>query len=215
MQNAFEQMNSMYRYQRYFYNATRKYYLLGRDRLISQLPVRPGSRILEVGCGTSRNLIILAERNADANFFGLDASSEMLKTAGEMIGTRQLTNISLRTALADDFSYSSTFGLERPFDTIFFSYSITMIPTWKESITTALLNLSSGGCFYIVDFYDQKDLPQWFGALLRNWLKRFHVQFWQDLMPYLEDLERCGLGKLEITPIARRYAFLARFEKAV
>jgi S-adenosylmethionine-diacylgycerolhomoserine-N-methlytransferase len=214
MNSAFEQMDSMYRYQRYFYNATRKYYLLGRDKLISQLSIRPGSRTLEVGCGTSRNLIILAEKNADASFFGLDASSEMLKTAREKIDAKKLKNISLETALAEDFSYSETFGQEKPFDTIFFSYSISMIPTWKESIAAALTNLSSGGAFYIVDFYDQKDLPGWFGAMLRGWLRRFHVQFWRDLMPYLEDLEDRGLGKLEITPIARRYAFLAKFEKA-
>jgi len=207
-------MNSMYRYQRYFYNATRKYYLLGRDKLISELSILPGSRTLEIGCGTSRNLIILAKQNTEASFFGLDASSEMLKTAGETIKAEKLKNISLCTALADDFSYDGTFGLEKPFDTIFFSYSISMIPTWKESIDAALANLAGGGSFYIVDFYDQKDLPGWFGTLLRSWLRKFHVHFWHDLMPHLKGLEDRGLGKLEITPIARRYAFLAKFEKA-
>ena len=33
MTTAFEKMDKMYRHQRYFYDLTRKYYLLGRDRL--------------------------------------------------------------------------------------------------------------------------------------------------------------------------------------
>lgn len=215
MQNAFEKMNRMYRHQRYFYNITRKYYLLGRDKLIAQMDVQPGENVLEVGCGTGRNLIILAKKYPNANFFGLDASSEMLRTAQTKIDDLNLKNIRLETALADDFSYRETFNLKKPFDGIFFSYSISMIPTWKESIAVVLTNLARGGNFYIVDFYDQKDLPQWFRRILKNWLEKFHVQFWSGLLPHLEELEKQGLGKLEISAIVCRYAFITKFEKTV
>lgn len=215
MTNAFEQMDSMYRYQRYFYNFTRKYYLLGRDKLIERMNIQAGENILEVGCGTGRNLIILAKKYPHTNFFGLDASTEMLKTAQTKIDAQNLKNISLKTALADDFNFQQTFNLEKPFNGIFFSYSISMISTWKESIATALANLTSGGSFYIVDFYDQKDLPVWFQRILKKWLSKFHVQFWKGLLPHLQDLEKQGCGKLKITSIARRYAFLTKFEKKV
>ena len=213
MTEAFENMDRMYRHQRYFYDLTRKYYLFGRDRLIAQMNVQTGENVLEVGCGTGRNLIILAQKNPAANFFGLDASGEMLKTAQAKIDAENLKNITLETALADTFSYRETFDLAEPFDTIFFSYSISMIPVWRESIQNALANLKSGRSFYIVDFYDQKDLPRWFQKVLRGWLKKFHVQFWGDLMPYLEDLEKQGVGKLKITSVAKRYAFIAEFQK--
>lgn len=211
MSEAFENMDKMYRHQRYFYDLTRKYYLLGRDKLIAEMDVKPNENILEVGCGTARNLRILATKYPHANFFGLDASSEMLKTAEEK--TANLKNINLKTALADDFNYKQTFGLSKQFDTIYFSYSISMIPPWKESIANALANLKQGGSLYIVDFYDQKDLPAWFKKLLQGWLKQFHVQFWGDLMPHLESLEREGLGKLEIIPLYKRYSFIAKFTK--
>ena len=81
MSETFEKMDSTYRVQRYFYDVTRKYYLLGRDRLLREMNVQPGETVLEVGCGTGRNLIILARRHPDARFFGLDASASMLETA--------------------------------------------------------------------------------------------------------------------------------------
>ena len=214
MTDAFENMDRMYRHQRYFYDITRKYYLLGRDKLIAQMDVQTGENVLEVGCGTARNLIILAKKYPKTNFFGLDASSEMLKTSQLKVDAKHIKNINLKVALADDFTFRETFGLAEPFDTIYFSYSISMIPTWKESIANGLKNLKNGHSFYIVDFYDQKDLPKAFQKILQGWLKQFHVQFWGDLMPHLESLEREGLGKLEIIPLYKRYSFIAKFTKA-
>ena len=138
----------------------------------------------------------------------------MLETAQAKIDAANASNIELKTALADDFSFDKTFDLTKPFDKIFFSYSISMIPVWRESIDNALRNLKLSGSFYIVDFYDQKDLPKAFQKLLQGWLKKFHVQFWDDLMPHLRSLDGRGAGKLSITPIFRRYAFIARFQKA-
>jgi S-adenosylmethionine-diacylgycerolhomoserine-N-methlytransferase len=211
--DAFESMDKMYRYQRYFYDLTRKYYLLGRDKLIAEMKIQNGENILEVGCGTGRNLAILAQKYPNANFFGLDASSVMIEESQKKIEAKTLQNIQLQIALADDFTFDKTFNLEKPFDTIFFSYSISMIPPWKESIANTLKNLKSGGSFCIVDFYDQKDLPGWFQKLLQGWLRQFHVQFWGELMPHLESLEKQGLGKLTVTSLYRRYSFIAKFEK--
>jgi S-adenosylmethionine-diacylgycerolhomoserine-N-methlytransferase len=55
-----EEMDEMYRWTRYVYDFTRKYYLLGRDRLLRDMELKPGDRVLEIGCGTARNLIRLA-----------------------------------------------------------------------------------------------------------------------------------------------------------
>ena len=211
--DAFEKMDKMYRRQRYFYDLTRKYYLLGRDKLIEKMNVADGENILEVGCGTGRNLIILARKFPNSRFYGLDASAEMLKTAEAKVDAENLKNISLKTALADDFDYRKTFSLENPFDTIYFSYSISIIPTWKESIENALANLKAGGSVYIVDFYDQKDLPAWFRRILKSWLKQFHVKYQEELLSHLENLEMQNSGKLSVNSIYKSYAFIAEFKK--
>ena len=74
-------MDKLYRRQRHIYDFTRKYYLFGRDRLIRNLGLKPGQRLVEIGCGTARNLIAIARRYPEARLFGLDASAEMLETA--------------------------------------------------------------------------------------------------------------------------------------
>ena len=76
-----QHMDAIYRYQRYIYDATRKYYLLGRDRLLDELEPPPGGSVLEIACGTGRNLIGAARRYPDARFYGFDISSAMLDTA--------------------------------------------------------------------------------------------------------------------------------------
>ncbi len=211
MSDAFENMDRMYRLQRYFYDFTRKYYLLGRDQLLREMDMKAGETVLEIGCGTARNLIVLAKRHPDTNLYGLDASSAMLETARSKADSAGITNITLKTALADDFSFDQTFGLSEPFDKIFFSYSISMIPPWRESIENAVKNLKTGGTIYIVDFFDQRNWP----AMLRRpfawWLRKFGVAYPNGLRSYLSELENSGKGTSHFRTCFRTYAFVSKF----
>ena len=71
-------MDDVYRYQRLIYDLTRKYYLLGRDHLIRELGATPDAHVLEVGCGTGRNLEKIGQRYPKAALYGLDISEQML-----------------------------------------------------------------------------------------------------------------------------------------
>ena len=87
-----ELMDSVYRYQRYIYDFTRKYYLFGRDSLIADLALAPDARLVEIGCGTARNLIAVAHAYPQARLFGLDASAAMLQTAAVQVRRAGLSN---------------------------------------------------------------------------------------------------------------------------
>jgi len=77
-------MDRVYRWQRRFgfYDLTRKYYLLARDPMIAGLDPPPGGAMLEIGCGTGRNLVRAARLYPGVALHGIDISREMLAAAG-------------------------------------------------------------------------------------------------------------------------------------
>jgi S-adenosylmethionine-diacylgycerolhomoserine-N-methlytransferase len=181
-------MDRLYRRQRHFYDLTRKHYLLGRDRLIDGLAPPSGSRVLEIGCGTARNLVAAAARWPQAQFYGIDISAEMLSTARQVIGRTDVAHrITLARADATEFDPAWLFGVPC-FSRIFFSYSLSMIPGWQDALVEAISWLSPDGELHVVDFGGQERLPGWFRAGLRQWLARFHVSPRDDLQDELEML---------------------------
>ena len=200
-------MDGNYRWQRHVYDLTRRYYLFGRDRLLQTLAPEPGERILEAGCGTARNLLVLARQQPRANFFGLDASALMLETAAARV-TRSGTNdrIMLRCELAEQLDHRATFGLERPFDAVFYSYALSMIPPWRSALAAGWENLRPGGRLLVVDFWDARGLPRWCGRMLRGWLACFHTYPQPEIIAFINGLP--GGEPTRVEPVGPRYAFL-------
>ena len=169
-------MDRIYGRQRHIYDLTRRYFLLGRDALIAELKPPAGGSVIEIGCGTGRNLIAAARAYPDAAFFGLDVSSAMLSTARANIRRAGLeTRIKLALGDAARFDAAALFG-RSSFDRAFFSYSLSMIPPWREALDQAFALVEpTGGRLMIVDFGEQQRLPIWFRRMLRAWLAKFHV----------------------------------------
>lgn len=181
-------MDAMYRIQRHVYDFTRKPYLLGRDAMLNKLDARPGSSVLEIGCGTGRNLILAARKYPGARLFGLDVSAQMLSTAQTSVARSGLVSrISLTLADATAFDPADLFGVNQ-FDRIFISYALSMIPVWEAVLRQALMRLAPGGRLHIVDFGDQAGLPDWFRAGLRHWLALFDVHPRAGLVPFTMSL---------------------------
>lgn len=203
-------MDRMYRYQRHIYDLTRKYYLFGRDRMIAGLKAPAGASILEVGCGTGRNLALTRRHYPEAKLFGLDISGEMLQTArANLAGSEQqpvLIVADATTFRPEDFGVAG-------FDRIIISYAVSMIPAWEDAITAALAALNPNGSLHIVDFGQQERLPVWFRRLLQAWLRRFHVTPRANLRGVLEKkLEPIG-ADLIFEEIGGGYAWHAVIRK--
>jgi S-adenosylmethionine-diacylgycerolhomoserine-N-methlytransferase len=202
-------MDRMYRRQRHIYDLTRKFYLLGRDELIDALTPPPGGAVLEIACGTGRNLIRAARSYPRARFYGLDVSEEMLTTARERVAAAGLSaRITLARADACNFDPQALFGVAA-FDRVFISYALSMIPPWQRAAEEAARRLAPGGVLHIVDFGDQGDLPRWFRATLTAWLRQFSVTPRLGLEDALRRLAEAREMSLDFRPLFRRYAYLA------
>jgi S-adenosylmethionine-diacylgycerolhomoserine-N-methlytransferase len=207
--DAATRMDRMYRPQRYIYDLTRKPYLLGRDRLIAGLAPPDGGTILEIGCGTGRNLIHAARRYPSACCYGVDISPVMLAVAQRSVATAGLAaRISLAQGDAASFDPEALLG-QRRFDRIFISYALSMIPPWRETIAHGFELLSPNGSLHIVDFGDQAGMPAWFRALLKHWLDLFHVTPRGDLEIECRAMAAARGLPHDFSTLYRGYAFHA------
>jgi S-adenosylmethionine-diacylgycerolhomoserine-N-methlytransferase len=178
---ATRRMNRAYRRQRHIYDGTRRYYLLGRDQLIAHLRPGAGATVLEIGCGTGRNLVHAAGRYPDARFFGIDVSTEMLTSAISAISRRGMAD-RIRVAHGDGtrFDPQNLFGIAS-FDHVMIPYSLSMIADWRCVLQAAASRLRPGGQLHVVDFGGQERLPRIARTLLFRWLAMFDVTPRDDL----------------------------------
>lgn len=202
-------MDRIYRYQRHIYDLTRKFYLLGRDELIRALDPSLRGHVLEVGCGTGRNLIAAAQAYPLTRFYGLDISAEMLETARANIVRAGLSDrILLARGDATQFDAAALFG-QPTYDRVFFSYALSMVPDWRAAVEAGMHVLAPGGRLHVVDFGQQERLPRAFRAVLFAWLRRFHVAPRAELPQVLADLAEAEGAAHRFRPLYRGYAWSA------
>ncbi len=196
-------MDATYAWQRHIYDVTRKYFLFGRDRLIATLEVPPGGTVLEVGCGTGRNLIQVARRYPTARLFGFDISEAMLTTARASIERAGLADrITLKQADATNFDAGALFG-EAQYDRVFFSYTLSMIPNWKAALQQGVS--ATKGSAHIVDFGQLEAWPRGFKSILFAWLDSFDVEPRATLPDFIKTL---GIRE-QFVSLYRGYAWSA------
>jgi S-adenosylmethionine-diacylgycerolhomoserine-N-methlytransferase len=201
-----ERMDGMYRYQRHIYDLTRKYYLFGRDRMIARLDVPRDGTLLEVGCGTGRNLLLAHRLHPTARLYGLDISAEMLTSArANFRGIPVMPQLQVADATSFD---AAAFGVAG-FDRIMISYALSMIPDWEKAIGASLAALKPGGSLHIVDFGQQERFPGWFRAALQAWLGRFHVTPRARLFDAVESVAMVQGATARVQSLYRGYAWEA------
>ena len=194
---ALASLDGYYRWHAHFYDATRWAFLFGRTDLLRLCAEkhRP-RRILEVGCGTGKNLAELARFFPQAEIVGLDLSAEMLGKARKKIAGHG-PRVSLLQRV-----YNHPVSDGDPFDLIVFSYCLTMInPGYAEVLRLCEQDLSANGCVAIVDFHDSRFA--WF----RRWMGLNHVRMDGQI---LEALQEAGF-KLQPCLVRSAYGGLWRW----
>ncbi|MCB1547179.1 MAG: class I SAM-dependent methyltransferase [Hyphomicrobiaceae bacterium] len=211
--SAAEAMDRMYRHQRHIYDLTRRLFLFGRDRVLARLQPPSGGSVLEIGCGTARNLVRAARLYPRATFYGIDVSREMLATARASVERAGLAD-RIRLAEADAASFEPGPSLGRDgFDRVLLSFALSMMPPWRAALAHAVACVAPGGELHIVDFGQLEGFPPSARRLLFAWLGRFGVVPEPQLAAELQRLADAGRLSLEYEQLYRGYVHAATLRR--
>jgi S-adenosylmethionine-diacylgycerolhomoserine-N-methlytransferase len=207
-----DRMERMYRPQRLIYDLTRKHYLLGRDTLIEGLDARPGEVLIDIGCGTGRNLEAIARRHPGTRLFGLDAATVMLETTARRFAKAGLPAPGLARAAAEDLAPETQFGVEAAHH-VLFSYSLSMMDDPIRALSRAAAALAPGGRLHVVDFGPMDGLPRPLAAGLRTWLARFGVHHRPAVAATLRQIAQVRGGATNRRRLAGGYAEILQLRR--
>ena len=171
-------IESYYRLHARIYDATRWSFLFGRNAILDRLATKhpTPARILEIGCGTGRNLAVLAQRFPRAELTGVDLSDSMLAIA------RQKTAVFGPRINLLQRAYGPALDTPGGHDLVLCSYALTMFnPGFEQAIAAARCDLAPGGYFALVDFHATRH--RWFC----RWMGVNHVRMDGQLRPLLQD----------------------------
>lgn len=207
-------MDKIYGWQVKFYDVLRKYYLRGRDRMLQSLALGD-ERILEIGCGTGRNLITMCELYPEASLWGIDVSHRMLNYAQRKIKAAQLQErIHISNGNAKNIDSSQLLPQDaNGFDRIIFSYTLSMIRDYKEALVSAIKNIKSGGKLHIIDFSNHSGMNRITRHLHQLWLSLFNVHYEPGIASFLKQQEANGLGDYHIEFSPKHYYEIITFKK--
>jgi ubiquinone/menaquinone biosynthesis C-methylase UbiE len=140
--------------------------LMGADKaraeLLGRAKIRPGNRVLEIGCGTGTLIIQLKRLCVDADVVGLDPDPKALVRAKHK-AARAAVSVQLDSGFGDELPYA-----EASFDRVLSSLMFHHLPAEEKGKTLREVRrvLKPGGEFHMLDFEGPEHGAQGFLARL-------------------------------------------------
>ncbi|MHB8428868.1 MAG: class I SAM-dependent methyltransferase, partial [Acidiferrobacterales bacterium] len=134
--------------------------------------VRPGDRVLDLGCGPANQLVQIARLNPQAQFVGFDVSAGMLERAHRTIERCGIDNIE---TVPGDMTTLAGFP-DHFFDCVISTMSLHHLPdevALSDTLRAARRVLKPDGGLYLIDF----------GRLKRVATQRFFAEDRNDVQP--------------------------------
>ena len=133
-----------------------------RKALLEQAALRPGQRVLDVGCGTGTLATLIKQLYPDVEVVGLDPDPKALARARRK-AARAGVSIQFDQGFGDELPYPEAW-----FDRVLSSFMFHHLPPDEKGKTVRAVRrvLKPGGEFYMLDFEGPEDAAQGFLAHL-------------------------------------------------
>ena len=184
-----DKMSSFYATQAKGYDAVRENMLVARADMISGFgPIRQGHTWLDIGGGTGRNVHFLrAQLERFDKIVVLDICPELLAigedSASKSFTPEQCEKIRWVCLDVNDPNVKEELAkicgndIDRGFDTISFSYSLSMIPEWEKALYSAKSLMSDQGRVMVADFDTYTEEGNTLkDSMIRTWYKQDGVR---------------------------------------
>lgn len=161
-----------------------------REKAAERLQLKPGDRVLEIGCGTGRNLPPLqAVVGPTGTVYGVDISNGMLAEARELCARNRWSNVNLMQQDALEFT------APEPLDGVMFGLSYNTIPHHLAVLHHAWSLLRPGGRLVVMDaklppgLGGEMILPFSLWLMKRTMLGNPLIKPWEDVMRLAGSIE--------------------------
>lgn len=167
--------------------------------------------VLDIGCGTGTNSILLGKRYPNARIIGIDINPEFLDLAEHKIadsGTKNVTliNQDITTCVSDDIG-------EDPVDIAVCTLGLSVIPEWEKAIERICSILNPGGYLIVFDLYiDTQSVMGKFSNFLTTLFFGAHHD--RKILDKLQDsLAEVDTIKIDVKPESKTSLFIFRGQK--
>ena len=118
---------------------------LWKRRVVNLAQAAPGTRALDLCCGTGDLTFALAQRGADAT--GLDFSPQMLEVAGERNLKSEISNLKFMEGDAQKTPFA-----ENTFDIVTIGYGLRNLTSWESGVDEMFRVAKPGARLIVLDF---------------------------------------------------------------
>jgi demethylmenaquinone methyltransferase/2-methoxy-6-polyprenyl-1,4-benzoquinol methylase len=157
------EIQNIYRRRARHYNLSANlYYLLGfrehayRKMAVTELRLKPGDTVVELGCGTGLNFPLLREAvGSEGRIIGVDLTDAMLEQARRQVERKGWSNVELVKCDA------SRFDLPENTHAVLSTFAYTLIPQHASLTRKIATELPSGSRMVVLDLKKAEKWPVW------------------------------------------------------
>ena len=114
------------------------------------LPMQPGGRILEIGCGRGAGARLIVKQFQPDQLYLMDLDIQMIQKARENLNSNKRNNACLCVANATSLPFDS-----EVFDAVFGFGFLHHVQAWQISLKEIARVLRTGGAYYMEELYPQ------------------------------------------------------------